>query len=49
VAEVAQSGATGGKAMGEVMKRVTPKTKGRADGGLVASKVKAALEPAAPA
>jgi uncharacterized protein YqeY len=43
VAEVAASGVTGGKAIGEVMKRISPKTKGRADGGLVASKVKAAL------
>jgi uncharacterized protein YqeY len=43
VAEVAASGVTGGKAIGEVMKRISPKTKGRVDGGLVASKVKAAL------
>ena len=43
VAEVAASGAEGGKAMGAVMKIVQPKVKGRADGGIVAAKVKSAL------
>ena len=43
VAEVAVSGAEGGKAMGAVMKIVQPKVKGRADGGQVAALVKSAL------
>ena len=43
VAEVAASGAEGGKAMGAVMKIVQPEVKGRADGGIVAAKVKSAL------
>jgi len=43
VAEVAASGAEGGKAMGAVMKIVQPKVKGRADGGTVAAKVKSSL------
>jgi uncharacterized protein YqeY len=43
VDEAAAAGATGPRAMGEVMKRVTPQVKGRADGGAVAAKVKAAL------
>ncbi|MGA0184816.1 MAG: GatB/YqeY domain-containing protein [Candidatus Nanopelagicales bacterium] len=43
VAEVAGSGAEGGKAMGAVMKIVQPKVKGRADGSVVAARVKAAL------
>jgi len=43
VAEVAASGATGGQAMGAVMKLVQPQLKGRADGGVVAAKVKSAL------
>ena len=43
VAEVAATGATGGQAMGQVMKRVQPQVKGKADGGVVAAKVKAAL------
>jgi uncharacterized protein YqeY len=43
VAEVAASGAEGGKAMGAVMKIVQPQVKGRADGGVVAAKVKSAL------
>ena len=43
VAEVAASGAEGGKAMGAVMKIVQPKVKGRADGGQVAALVKSAL------
>jgi hypothetical protein len=37
VAEVAASGAEGGKAMGAVMKIVQPQVKGRADGGQVAA------------
>lgn len=43
VAEVASGGASGGAAMGQVMKLVQPQVKGRADGGIVAAKVKAAL------
>jgi uncharacterized protein YqeY len=43
VAEVATGGASGGAAMGQVMKLVQPQVKGRADGGVVAAKVKAAL------
>jgi len=43
VAEVAASGAEGGKAMGAVMKIVQPKVKGRADGTQVAVLVKSAL------
>ena len=43
VAEVAGSGAEGGKAMGAVMKIVQPKVKGQADGSVVATRVKAAL------
>jgi uncharacterized protein YqeY len=43
VAEVSASGASGGAAMGQVMKLVQPQVKGRADGGVVAAKVKAAL------
>lgn len=43
VAEVAATGATGGQAMGQVMKLVQPQVKGRADGGQVAALVKAAL------
>lgn len=43
VAEVAATGATGGQAMGQVMKLVQPQVKGRADGGRVAALVKAAL------
>jgi len=43
VAEVAASGAEGGKAMGAVMKIVQPKVKGRTDGSQVAALVKAAL------
>lgn len=45
IAEASAAGATGPKAMGEVMKRVTPQVKGRSDGGAVAAKVKAALAP----
>ena len=43
VAQVAATGATGGQAMGAVMKVVQPQVKGRADGGHVAAMVKAAL------
>ena len=43
VAEVAGSGAEGGKAMGAVMKIVQPQVKGRADGSVVAARVKTAL------
>ena len=46
VAEVSltgATGATGGAAMGAVMKLVTPQVKGRADGGQVAALVKAGL------
>ena len=43
VAEVASGGATGGAAMGQVMKLVQPQVKGRADGGLIAARVKTAL------
>jgi uncharacterized protein YqeY len=43
VAQVSASGASGGAAMGQVMKLVQPQVKGRADGGQVAALVKAAL------
>lgn len=43
VAQVSASGASGGAAMGQVMKLVQPQVKGRADGGQVAAMVKAAL------
>lgn len=43
VAEVAAKGVTGGAAMGEVMKLVTPQVRGRADGGQVAALAKASL------
>ena len=43
VAQVAASGQSGPNAMGAVMKLVTPQIAGRADGGAVASAVKAAL------
>lgn len=43
VAEVLAGGASGGAAMGAVMKLVQPQVRGRADGGVVASRVKAAL------
>lgn len=43
VAEVTASGVTGGQAMGAVMKLVQPQVKGKADGGVVAGLVKAAL------
>jgi uncharacterized protein len=44
VAQIAGSGATGGAAMGAMMKIVQPQVKGRADGGVVAGLVKKALE-----
>lgn len=43
VSEVSASGATGGAALGAVMKIVQPQVKGRADGGAVAVQVKSAL------
>ena len=43
VAEVSATGASGGQAMGAVMKLVQPQVKGRADGGQVAALVKSAL------
>lgn len=43
VAQVTDSGASGGAAMGAVMKLVQPQVKGRADGGQVAAMVKSAL------
>lgn len=43
VASVADQGLSGGKAMGAVMKVVTPQISGRADGGAVAAKVRSAL------
>jgi uncharacterized protein YqeY len=43
VASVADQGLEGGKAMGAVMKVVTPQVAGRADGAAVAAKVRAAL------
>lgn len=43
VAQVADSGASGGAAMGQVMKIVQPQVKGKADGGQVAALVKSAL------
>lgn len=43
VAQVQASGASGGAAMGAVMKLVQPQVKGRADGGQVAALVKSAL------
>lgn len=43
VAEVTATGATGGAAMGAVMKIVQPQVKGRADGSQVAALVRSAL------
>jgi len=43
ISEVAATGAEGGRAMGAVMKIIQPKVKGRADGSVVAAKVKSAL------
>ena len=43
VAEVSGTGAAGGQALGAVMKIVQPQVKGRADGGAIAAKVRAAL------
>ena len=42
-AAVAETGATGPQAMGQVMKVVNPKVAGRAEGGRVAAAVRAAL------
>lgn len=43
VAQVAGTGASGGAAMGQVMKIVQPQVKGKSDGGQVAALVKSAL------
>lgn len=43
VEQISGNGVTGGAAIGAVMKIVQPQVKGRADGGLVASLVKQAL------
>jgi len=43
ISEVAATGAEGGRAMGAVMKIIQPKVKGRADGSVVAAKVKSGL------
>lgn len=43
IATVGESGATGGAALGAVMKIVQPQVKGRADGGAVAALVKKSL------
>jgi uncharacterized protein YqeY len=40
---IAETGATGPAGMGQVMKLIQPKIAGKADGGLVSSLVKAAL------
>jgi uncharacterized protein YqeY len=42
-AEIAASGAAGPRAMGQVMKAVTPKIAGRAEGGRVAAEVRRQL------
>jgi uncharacterized protein YqeY len=42
-AAIAETGAAGPQAMGQVMKVVTPKTAGRADGGRVAAEVRRQL------
>jgi uncharacterized protein YqeY len=42
---IAESGASGPQAMGQVMKAVQPKVAGRADGGRVAAEVKRQLTP----
>jgi len=42
-AAIAQTGAAGPQAMGQVMKVVTPKTAGRAEGGRVAAEVRRQL------
>jgi uncharacterized protein YqeY len=44
VEQVSGNGVTGGAAIGAVMKIVQPQVKGRADGGVVASLVKKALD-----
>ncbi len=43
VAEAATQGSTGPQAMGQVMQRVQPAVAGRADGAVVAARVRAAL------
>jgi uncharacterized protein YqeY len=42
-AAIAETGAAGPSAMGQVMKVVTPRTAGRAEGGRVASEVRRQL------
>ena len=42
-AAISETGAAGPQAMGQVMKSVTPKTTGRADGGRVAAEVRRQL------
>jgi uncharacterized protein YqeY len=42
-AAVAETGAAGPQAMGQVMKAVTPRTAGRAEGGRVAAEVRRQL------
>jgi uncharacterized protein YqeY len=42
-AAIAETGATGMKSMGQVMKTLTPKVAGRADGGRVAAEVRRRL------
>ncbi|MFI0423225.1 GatB/YqeY domain-containing protein [Spongiactinospora sp. 9N601] len=42
---IAETGASGPKAMGQVMKVLTPKVAGRAEGGRVAQAVRARLSP----
>ena len=44
VSAAAESGVSGPKAMGAVMKTLQPQVKGRADGAVVAAKVRAALQ-----
>lgn len=45
VTDAAAAGATGPQAMGAVMKALAPQVNGRADGSVVAGKVRAALQP----
>ena len=44
-AAIAETGASGPGGMGQVMKAVTPRTAGRADGGRVAAEVRSQLAP----
>ena len=44
VSAAAESGVSGPKAMGAVMKTLQPQVKGRADGAVVAAKVRVALQ-----